>query len=223
MHILRIALLSLLLILCAGQGALHGQTEPSRSDQWDREKWAELTEELDYPAPQYLEEEEEMQQSGPSRGWVTFFKILAVLGAIGILAFIIMQLQTGESLFGAKNRKLEKGPPIDLENIEENLPDADIPDFIRSALGAGDYKMAVRLRYLGLIQSLARRSWISWERDKTNGDYLLEMGARPVFEAFRDATLVFERIWYGNRDLEEGAYRRIAAQFEELEQQIQKS
>jgi hypothetical protein len=223
MHLLRLALLSLLLVLCAGPGALHGQTEPSRSDQWDREKWAELTEGLDYSAPQYLEEEAEVAQSGPSRGWVTFFKILAVLGAIGIIAFIILQLQTGESLFGAKNRKLEKGPPIGLENIEENLPEADIPDFIRNALGVGNYKMAVRLHYLGLIQSLAKRSWISWERDKTDGDYLREMGGRPVFEAFRDATLVFERIWYGNRDLEEGAYRRIAAQFEELEQQIQKS
>ncbi len=223
MQILRLTLLSLLLVLCAGPRALHGQTEPSRGDQWDREKWAELVGELDYPVPEHLEEGEEIEQAGPSRGWVTFFKILAVLGAVGIIAFIILQLQTGESLFGAKNRKLEKGLPINLENIEENLPAADIPDFIRNALQAGDYKMAVRLRYLGLIQSLARRDWIHWERDKTNGDYLGEMSARPVFEAFRDVTLVFERIWYGNRHLEEGAYRRIAAQFEELEQQIQKS
>lgn len=223
MHALRLAFLFLLPALCAGPGALHGQTEPSRSDQWNREKWAELTEGLDYPAPQYLEEDAEIEPKGPSRGWVAFFKILAVLGAIGIIAFIITQLQTGESLFGARNRKLGKDLQIDLEHIEENLPAADIPDFIRNALQAGDFKMAVRLHYLGLIQSLARRDWISWKRDKTNGDYLREMGARPVFEAFRDVTLVFERIWYGNRNLEEETYRLIAAQFEELEQQIQKS
>jgi len=218
-----LSLICLLLVLCAGSGALYGQTEPSRSDQWDREKWAELTGELKYPVPEYLEEGEDVEQAGPSQGWVTFFKILAVLGAIGIIAFIILQLQAGEPLFGAKNRKLGKGIQIDLERIEEDLPSADIPDFIRNALRAGDFKMAVRLHYLGLIQSLARRNWISWERDKTNGDYLREMDSRPVFEAFRDATLVFERIWYGNRHLEEGAYRRIALQFEALEQQIQKS
>lgn len=215
--------MSLLLVLFAGSGTLHGQTEPSRSDRWNREKWEQLTEGLDYQAPEYIEQEEEVRSRGPSPGWITFFKILAVLGAIGIIAFIIAQLQTGEPLFGAKNRKLDEGLQIDLANIEENLPAADIPDFIRSALRAGDFKMAVRLHYLGLIQSLARRNWIRWERDKTNGDYLQEMGSRPLFEGFRDATIVFERIWYGNHGLAEGAYSRIAAQFEELEKQIQKS
>lgn len=217
----KLLLASLFLLLPAW--SLHAQTEPERTSRLDRGKWETLTERLDYPLPQGPAEQEVPNQASPSRGWVTFFKILAVVAAIGIIAFIIAQLQTGESLFGAKNRKIERGIQIGLENIETHLPDADIPDFIRNALISGDFKTAVRLHYLGAIQMLAKRGWIKWERDKTNGDYLGEMGSKPVFEGFREATSVFERVWYGNRNLEEGAYRQIASQFADLEREIQKN
>jgi len=202
---------------------LHARTEPGSTDRLDREKWETLTEKLDYPLPSPPVEEQPRERTREAKEWPMYLKVIAVLVAIGILAFILLQLLSGGALFGPKNKKFEKGPKVSLENIEANLPEADIPDFIREALLAGDYKMAVRLHYLGLIQLLARQEWIEWKPGKTNGDYLAETRPRSVFEDFFEATLAFERIWYGDRSLEAMAYRKIADDFAHLEQAIKTS
>lgn len=202
---------------------LHAQAEAGPTGRLDREKWEALTRDLDYPVSGAPQEEEEVYDPGATRNWTTFFKVVAVVSAIAILAFIVHQLMSGESLFGPKNRKFSNGLKINLEHIEANLPEADIPDFIRDALQAGDYKMAVRLHYLGLIQLLAHKEWVAWKRDKTNGDYLNEMRNRPVFDGFQEATLVFERIWYGDRRLGQKGYQQIAGSFSALEQVIKTS
>ena len=37
-----------------------------------------------------------------------------------------------------------------------------------------------------------------------------------VFQSFREATRVFERVWYGEGDLEESDYQNIKPKFEAL-------
>lgn len=202
---------------------VHAQTEPVRSEGLDHEKWESLTEGMEFPLPQIPEEEEVQVGDTSSGNREPFVKVLIIAVAIGLIAFILYQLLSGDSLFGPKNRKFSKSLQIDLENIEEHLPEADIPDFIRDALRKGDFKLAVRLHYLGLIQALARRQWIEWKRDKTNGDYLQEVQSQPVFDGFREVTLIFEKIWYGNRNLAEDGYRQIAGRFAEVEAEIKRS
>ncbi|MDV7395353.1 DUF4129 domain-containing protein, partial [Arthrospira platensis SPKY1] len=112
---------------------------------------------------------------------------------------------------------------ISLEDIEDNLLEANIPDHLREAIRSGDYKMAIRLHYLALIQSLAHQRLIRWEREKTNGDYLRELQAHPLFADFREMTLVFERVWYGDRTVSEPDYRAIEARFAKTAKQVQTS
>jgi hypothetical protein len=212
--------LSYILILLL---ALPWTDMPAQSEvRLNREKWEAISKKLDYPIP--TAEAEDIQEADPATGqaWATFFKVLAILGAIAIIVFILHQLLSGDSLFAPKNRKFESGLQINLENIEANLPEADLPDFIRQAAQAGDFRMAVRLHYLRLLQLLLEQKWIEWKKDKTNGDYLLEMQNRPAFGAFRQITGVFERIWYGDRRLSPGAYQMVADRFNALERDIKR-
>jgi hypothetical protein len=209
--------LSTLLLLLLPAASPQAQEEGRLS----REKWERLSKKLDYPTPA-ADEMEEIQTTDPrkERAWSAFFKVLAILGGIAIIAFILFQLLSGDSLFAPKNRKFDNSLSINLENIEANLPEADLPDFIRQALLAGDYRMAARLHYLRLIQLLSEREWIRWKKEKTNGDYLRELASRPFFDDFRQATDIFERIWYGDRRLNARSYGEVAAQFSALERNI---
>ena len=209
----------LLLFLLTG-GQAYAQAEPDRGLGLDKEKWEALAGGLDYPAPALKQEVEHGPRVKEARSWATFLKVLAVLAVIGIIALILRYLMAGESIFSPKNRKFNGGLAINLENVEAHLPDADMPELIRQALQAGDYKMAVRLHYLGLIQGLAQRGWIEWKREKTNGDYLQEIQTQPVFDHFRELTGIFERVWYGDYPMEEGAYRQVAGQFSACERTI---
>jgi hypothetical protein len=214
-HIVLTALI--LLVSFATTGA---QSEPVLERRLDREKWEELTNDLDYPVSSRPIEEEETR---PARNWGPALKVAAVIVSVALIAFMLSQLLSGKSLFSPANRKIQTDLHISLEDIEDNLLEADIPDHLREALRAGDYKMAIRLHYLALIQSLAHRRLIRWEREKTNGDYLRELQAHPLFADFREMTLVFERIWYGDRAVSEPDYRAIEARFSEAAKQVKTS
>ncbi|MCB9282586.1 MAG: DUF4129 domain-containing protein [Lewinellaceae bacterium] len=212
--------LSLLFLFLLPGGQAYAQAEPDRGVGLDKEKWEVLAGELDYSAPVQQEEVKKAPSVKEARGWSILLKVMAVLAAIGIIALILRYLLAGESVFSPKNRKFSGQLAINLEDVEAHLPDADMPEFIRRALQAGDYRMAVRLHYLSLIQGLTRRGWIEWKREKTNGDYLREIQERPVFGQFRELTGIFERVWYGDYPLEEGAYRQVAGHFADCERSI---
>jgi len=215
--------LILFLVQWTGNG-LYAQAEPDRGLLLDEEKWELWAGEMDFTPPtQEFEKKDEAARSSKierERRWASVLKVLAILAAVGIIVLILRYLLAGEALFSPKNKKIEKEVQINLENIESNLPEADLPVFIDKALEGGDFKMAVRLHYLALIQALAQKEWIEWQPEKTNGDYMQEMQDRPVFDQFGTLTRVFERIWYGDYPLEKEAYAQVAEQFALINNQI---
>ncbi|MEO0779887.1 MAG: DUF4129 domain-containing protein, partial [Bacteroidota bacterium] len=90
-------------------------------------------------------------------------------------------------------------------------------------IAQGDYRLAARLYYLAIIKELSLHEAIQWKRDKTNRDYLRELVGHPLRDEFRALTLVFERIWYGDRALEEADFPLLQARFEQLLQATKKT
>lgn len=145
-----------------------------------------------------------------------FLILLAIIGLVFLLrALIGSELQT-------KNTKLNQrtSTSIDLANIEENLETTDPEQFIQQAISAGKYTLAVRLYYLSVLRTLAAQKIIKWKKDKTNLDYLRETKASSYYQTFREVTSIFERAWYGNRELDEQRFQQIAPKFQAIIQEI---
>jgi hypothetical protein len=75
----------------------------------------------------------------------------------------------------------------------------------------GDWRLAVRSTYLGLLAGLAQREWLTIRRDRTNRDYLNEFTRRwrrrpqaaegqrvEIPEKLRGSLRQFDRVWYGS-------------------------
>jgi hypothetical protein len=60
----------------------------------------------------------------------------------------------------------------------------------------------VRILYLSTIQQLNSTGLILWKKDKTNKDFLREMRKHSNYKTFRDITLAYEIVWYGDRQIE---------------------
>jgi hypothetical protein len=101
-----------------------------------------------------------------------------------------------------RNKQIARdGVEITLDNLDDYLHETDLDRFLREALTQGNYPLAVRLYYLQIIKNLAEKNAIRWSREKTNRDYLREMRGHPAAEPFREATRIYERVWYGNQPL----------------------
>ncbi len=108
----------------------------------------------------------------------------------------------------------------DMAAIEENLEAADLDELIREAVAAGRYRRATRLLYLRSLRDLSERNLITYRRQRTNAEYIRDLGDSPIRPLFERITLLFEYVWYGDVPIDRDRYPSVAASFDQLRIQL---
>jgi hypothetical protein len=200
----------------------------------DKEEWKAIIEGLDYTEGKQEAEDEEDEninvspsdnngreyptENNEPGAWSVFLKLLFITIIVIAVVALVMNLMGAGNFVSPKKRKrgITNDNTIDLENIEARIYESDLERYIREAVEQKNYTLAVRLYYLAIIKELSLNKVIRWKKDKTNKDYIREMRKTNSFQAFREATRVFERVWYGQGGLTEPDYQKIKPQFEAL-------
>lgn len=188
--------------------------EPLAARKIEQNQWEEASDRLDYSkdVPKPPKEQKPPPEFNPSFDWNSaaealgyFAQALAVIAAIAAIAFGIWRM-----LEAPRNKQIARdGVEITLDNLDDYLHETDLDRFLREALTQGNYPLAVRLYYLQIIKNLSEKNAIRWSREKTNRDYLREMRSHPMAEQFREATRIYERVWYGNQSLSAGEFAAL--------------
>ncbi len=191
---------------------------------FDQKKWKSLKEGMDYSGkPKKEKKKTEVKAPSGGFGIGEFAKFLIIAVGIGLLVLLIVKMASGNDLFARRNRKLKSAvADINLEAIEDNLEAAELEDPIRQAAAAGNFALAVRLYYLSILKELSLKKRIRWKRDKTNGEYLRELAGSPLFSPVQEATLIFERVWYGQAELEREDFLKMESQFQQTVAAVQR-
>lgn len=204
---------------------------PEKTKGFDKEKWKESTDGLNYsgePEPEEPIEWDEDDSSSSSSSRSEPWFILPFLQGIGALAqtlliiaiivvlVVIIYAIIRSGLFENKKVKQYTGDAQTLEELEENIHESDLERALRLALEKQDYRLAIRIYYLIIIKELSIRNWIRWKRDKTNGEYVREMSERDEYQHFRNITIDFDRVWYGDMQVGEPEYQLLHPRFREF-------
>jgi hypothetical protein len=191
------------------------------------DKWQKAIREMDYskdvPKPPKAPKKEDPQApeqnydwTGMTQGLGTLLQILAVVFALGMIAYGIYWMMNTPS-----NKVLARdGTEITLANLDEYIHETDLQRFLREALEATNWPLAVRLYFLQTIKQLSEKEAIVWSKEKTNRDYLREMRNHPLGAPFRDVTRQYERVWYGNQPLTAAEFARLEPEFKALLSEI---
>lgn len=153
----------------------------------------------------------------PTTGEMHFMQILLlVVGAI-LIAFLIYYffLRFNVDEKGAKIVSEQDIPPME-------IPKSELERRLEVALKEGNFKEAVRIYFIFIIKDLSEKKWITWEKDKTNFSYILEMRKRPQYNLFNDSVFIFEWVWYGNYQVTEENYKNWEKTFKKLLSEINK-
>ena len=145
---------------------------------------------------------------------VSFWEAVLVVGAVLALGWMVARLvgADGGGVFATRTRT-GAGPLLDVEDIAE----VDLGARLAEALGRGDLREAVRVRYLLVLQALDASGALAWRRDKTNRQYVGEVAAARADLAapFRAATRAFDAVWYGERPVSAALYAQLAPFFDQ--------
>jgi|GEM_PF-5423536 len=142
--------------------------------------------------------------------------LLIIAGALLVYAILKFIGADPRSLFSRK----AKANQVSLEEAEADIHTISFDDMIADAISKQQYKRAVRLFYLKSLKLLSDREWIDWQPYKTNYEYVRELKQNELSADFRQATYVFEYIWYGDFQLDQAAFAEIEKRFRDFEQEL---
>jgi hypothetical protein len=147
-----------------------------------------------------------------------------LIGVLIALVFVILYFMLGkDNLFKPSSKKIEALDLKSIEQIEENLEEYDVSYYLQQAIDNNQYRIAIRLHYLLIIKELSAQKFIKWKRDKTNRNYLYETQDYPFAQNFKRSTNIFEKVWYGERNVTEGDFSMIHSHFSSLNKEINQS
>ena len=122
------------------------------------------------------------------------------------------------------NPKVIKTDLPDHSSRIEDIKELEIDRLLREALASANYRLTIRIYFLGLLKRLDEDGVIIWKKNKTNRDYLAELFSKAhYFEEIRSLTFAYEQVWYGEHDLPVENYQEIISSFKSIDQQLKDS
>lgn len=143
--------------------------------------------------------------------------IFWILAGVFVL-FIIYRLFLADGIFKKTTTVKEQVVPVAGE--EMITPESDFEAFIRSAVAAGNYRLATRYQYLKTLHLLAAKNWVQLSADKTNYQYVREIKNYDHQNDFSALTLHYEYVWYGEFNIEEHVYRQLQTAYTDFNKKI---
>lgn len=130
------------------------------------------------------------------------FLFIVVIVLLLLLIYFIFKKQLLIKNKSIKNKHIE----FSILDIEENLEQVELDEYIKKAISGNNYKLAIRLHYLNVLKQLSAADLIKWKKDKTNKNYLNELIQQSFVTQFRYLTVFFEKVWYGDAEANKQIY-----------------
>jgi hypothetical protein len=123
-----------------------------------------------------------------------FWRVLPYLIMAAAIIVVIIMLRRGgiSGIFTKKEKSI-----VSISDFTGDIHEFDFDAAIESYLASGDYRSAVRFRFLKTLRLLSSAEVIAWEKEKTNRDYIYEL-PEYLRAPFAELVHAFEYVWYGN-------------------------
>lgn len=195
-------------------------------------------EELDYyrkhPAYDYTERKKEKKRNDFSERETGLLKILGSFlerfgglirrvlfwGIIGLAVVTILYFVLKVQFSNFRKPASTKLGGIEFSEVEDDIHQIDFETQLKKALAEENYRKAVRLLYLQSLKLLTDVGRIDWQPEKTNYDYMHELGRSPLVSDFERLTLRYNYIVYGEFPVNLGIYQDTEQVFRQFQQKI---
>lgn len=184
-----------------------------------------LREEVTFERPHTPEPAAETATSAGRHGQP--YRTPLLLGASVIisagLAFLLYRVYRDlRAKIPSSGAKARQQAPADIGQYPEQVLVATgiSPELLARAEADGQYTVAVRLAYLGLLHDLVEGGRLQYQPDFSNADYLHQLKPGELRDAFDAVTRHYERFWYGNYRIDRLSYRIVRQSIAALRQQM---
>lgn len=137
--------------------------------------------------------------------WINYFAYLILAG---IIVFILL------AILKNYKKKTRLDPESSIAQPLDEIDSIDTDEALQKALQKGDFRTAIRIQFIKILQYLSAEKHIKWEPDKTNRNYLREIKEPQLTDIFSQTAHIYEWVWYGNTHVTLQDYQRLKQPFE---------
>lgn len=155
---------------------------------------------------------------GSTPTWLSLYGQWIVIGILILLAalggaYVVNKLEWKRG----RRAKVE----VDVETIEDArvLTGDEWRQTAQQLALQGEYRLAVRAIYLGMLRTMDQNGWLHYEPTLTNWEHMakLRSGAHShLYEKMRPVTMDFDHIWYGERAAGEWEFQQFLEVYDSL-------
>ena len=141
-------------------------------------------------------------------------KNVAIVGAIILVAGILILI-----LYSFKGRNVGLSiskTKFNVNNLNEFSEEEEILKAIENALNNKNLSLAFRYNYLQIIQQLIKKNLINFKKYNTNFDLVYQIKISKTQDVFKSLTIVFDALYYGEKEIIEIEYKSFVNDFEQL-------
>ena len=149
----------------------------------------------------------------------TLIKAISILAFILVLFLLINQISKGElrnAMSRRKNRTL-----LNLKKESKITSDDQLDKLLKESIDKKKYGLAVRYLYQKSLFLLRNGELIKWKADKTNHEYLYELGDHPASGYFDRLTYFYEYVDYGDFKIDENRFKVINKVFNDFKNSLE--
>jgi hypothetical protein len=186
--------------------------------------WESLSRHLDFNEDTTVQKVDSVAQTGKQTKVSTVSGRLKYIWYILTVVLIVVVLVILWPYFKRKHIALPYDMSINEQEIdEETLRQISLALPLEAALKEGNYKLAFRIKYLEVLQQLVSKNLIDYRKERTNTDYLYQLKGSLLYDSFRQVTLSFDEVWYGEQLLDKVTYETLSEVFDRVKQAINKA
>lgn len=180
---------------------------------FDREKWDAMRRDLQYEETPLNPVSTDAETS--ELPWEAIINILTYVGIaliIGLIAYAVVRIVMRHR-FSGNGKKSEVESVSEKEEVTVLAPLDVLRKAYEKAKAEGDFREALRLLYRIVLKKLDIAGKLVADPDKTNREYLEELRGSTYASSFSDLTRIHEYRWYGESDVGEVEFNRLAPLF----------
>lgn len=178
----------------------------------DSLEWKKSSKNLDFSESEKPKEKEKKNKKIDYNFGIS--KNVAIVSVIILVASILILI-----LYSFKGRNvglLISKTKFNVNNLNEFSEEEEILKAIENAINNKKLSLAFRYNYLQIIQQLIKKNLINFKKYNTNFDLVYQIKISKTQDVFKSLTIVFDALYYGEKEIIEIEYKSFVNDFEQL-------
>ena len=138
-----------------------------------------------------------------------------ILGIVIVIIILKIVLGSDASFWNFKSTKAKVADKL-IHEEDKDIHETDFDKLLEKAIVENNFRLATRYYYLALLKKLSEIKTITYDKDKTNTEYLFEIENKKIRDQFSEVLYLYNYVWYGEFPIDIHGFKTVEKKYKAI-------